>query len=231
MPVSHDDCLTDIEADTDDKLHAAPTSLAMPVAALLAGAALSACGGGGGGGSSSTPTPTPTPPPVIVPPEPVTPERASRFLAQASMGANREQIAKVQSLGYSGWLDEQFALPASGARWDWLVAGGYNVVTNKNSEAGADACQWRKLLSAPDTLRQRVTLALSEILVAAVAGFVGSGWKAFSAAAYLDLLEENAFGNYRTLLQHVSLSAPMGEFLTYRNNVKFNPSTGAMPDE
>ena len=228
MPDSYDDCLIDIEADTTDNPRATVPSLATSVGVLLAGAALSACGGGGGGG---TPNPTPAPPPVVVPPEPVTPERASRFLAQASMGATREQIAKVQSLGYARWLDEQFALPASGARWDYLVAGGYNALTNKNGEAGADACQWRKLLAAPDTLRQRMTLALSEILVAAVAGFVGSGWKAFSAAAYLDLLEEHAFGNYRTLLQQVSLSAPMGEFLTYRNNIKFNASTGAMPDE
>lgn len=147
------------------------------------------------------------------------------------MGATKEQIARVQAIGYAGWLDEQFAMAASGTRWDWLVAGGYDVLTNKNGEAGADACQWRKLLSAPDTLRQRVTLALSEIVVAAVSGFVGNGWKAFSAAAFLDLLEANAFGSYRTLLQQVSLSAPMGEFLTYRNNAKFNPNTGALPDE
>jgi uncharacterized protein (DUF1800 family) len=226
MPVSHDDCLTDIDTDRVDNPSTALPPLAAPLAALLSAAALSACGGGGS--SDSTPG---TPPPVVVPPEPLTPERASRFLAQASMGATREQIARVQTLGYAGWLDEQMALPASGARWDWLIAGGYGVIANKNSEAGADPCQWRKLLSAPDTLRQRVTLALSEILVAAVAGFVGNGWHAFSAAAYLDLLEANAFGNYRTLLQQVSLSAPMGEFLTFRNNVKFNATTGAMPDE
>ena len=233
MPVSHDDCLTDIDTDPADNSHRSALSFHLPVGVLLSGAALAACGGGGGAGGadSGTPAPVPKQPPVVVPPEPVTPERASRFLAQASMGATRDQIAKVQSLGYAAWLDEQFALPASGARWDWLVAGGYNVATNKNNETGADACQWRKLLSAPDTLRQRVTLALSEILVAAVSGFAGSGWKTFSAAAYLDLLEANAFGNYRTLLQQVSLSAPMGEFLTYRNNAKFNPKTGAMPDE
>ena len=200
--------------------------------AALAAALLSACGGGGGGAGPSAP-PIPPPPVVAPPPAPATPSavQASRFLAQASMGATRAEIAKVQSLGYAGWLEQQFALPASGTRWDWLVEGGYNAAANKNSEAGADACQWRKLLSSPDTLRQRVTFALSEIVVAAVAGFVGSGWKAFSAAAFLDLLEANAFGNYRTLLQQVSTSAPMGEFLTYRGNVKFNPATGAMPDE
>jgi uncharacterized protein (DUF1800 family) len=146
------------------------------------------------------------------------------------MGATREQIARVQTLGYAGWLDEQFAMAPSGSRWDWLVSKGLDALANKNGEAGADPVIWRKLLSSPDTLRQRVTFALSEIMVASVSGFSG-GWRAFSAAAYLDLLEGQAFGNYRTLLQQVSTSAPMGEYLTFRGNVKFNAATGALPDE
>jgi uncharacterized protein (DUF1800 family) len=161
----------------------------------------------------------------------ITDAAAARFLAQASMGATREQIKRVQTLGYAGWLDEQFALPASPSRWDALVAGGFNAATNKNGEDGFDACAWRKLLAAPDTLRQRVTLALSELLVVGIDGLVGGGWRQFTAAAYLDLLEANAFGNYRSLLQAVSLSTAMGEYLTFRGNVKFNPKTGAMPDE
>ena len=98
------------------------------------------------------------------------------------MGANRTQIARVQSLGYAGWLDEQFALPASTTRWDLLVAAGLSDVTNKNSEAGFDAVTWNKLMTAPDTLRQRVTLALSEIMVVAIDGLVGVGWRQFTAA-------------------------------------------------
>ncbi|GGC67408.1 hypothetical protein GCM10011396_12990 [Undibacterium terreum] len=156
---------------------------------------------------------------------------ASRFLAQASMGASRAQIQQVQQLGYAGWLDAQFALPASMSRWDWLVAKGMNAITYRNTEAGFDSCAWRKLLSSSDTLRQRITLALSEITVVAIDGLVNSGWRAFSAAAYLDLLEANAFGNYRTLLGQISTSAPMGQFLTFRGNVKYNTSTGAQPDE
>ena len=225
MPDSHDDCLTDIDADTVDNTSASLPALATPLGALLSAAALSACGGGGG---DSAPGGGTVPP--VVPAEPLTAERASRFLAQASMGATREQITRVQAVGFAGWLDEQFAMPASGSRWDWLTAGGYGVLANKNGESGADACQWQKLMSAPDTLRQRVTLALSEILVASITGLTGS-WRAFSGAYYLDLLEQNAFGNYRTLLQQVTLSPTMGEYLTYRNNAKFNAKTGAMPDE
>jgi uncharacterized protein (DUF1800 family) len=156
---------------------------------------------------------------------------ASRFLAQASLGASRAQIARVQSLGYAGWLDEQFALPLSTSRWDWLVANGYAGATYQNSEAGFDNAAWNKLFAAPDTLRQRVTLALSEIFVTAIDGLVGAGWRQFSAAGYLDLLEAHAFGNHRTMLQQISLSPPMGQFLTYRGSAKANVSTGALPDE
>ena len=147
------------------------------------------------------------------------------------MGASHAQIDRVVALGYAAWLDEQLALPPSGTRWDWLVAQGYTDISHKNDESGFDAAAWSKLLNAPDTLRQRVTLALSEIFVTAIDGLVGAGWRQFAAAGYLDLLETNAFGNHRTLLQQISLSAPMGQFLTYRGSAKANPASGALPDE
>jgi uncharacterized protein (DUF1800 family) len=191
------------------------------LAALLPLASLAACGGGGE-------TPAPPPPP----PGSISEAQASRFLAQASMGATRAQIARVQALGYSGWLDEQFALPVPDTRWDYLVAKGYNADSFKNSQAGFDNTAWRKLITSPDTLRQRVTLALSELLVVGIDGLVnGGGWKAFSAAAYLDLLDANAFGNVRTLLAQVSQSVPMGLYLTFKGNTKANATTGSMPDE
>ena len=216
--------MAEIESTREPRANAQQSGTEQAVAALFTGALLSACGGAST--TSAAPTPLPTPAPANVP----TALQASRFLAQASMGASREQITRVQALGYAGWLDEQFAMAPSATRWDWLVAKGYDAITYKNSETGADAAIWRKMLASTDTLRQRVTLALAEILVASVSGFNG-GWKAFSAAAYLDLLEAEAFGNYRTLLQQVSMSAPMGEYLTFRGNLKFNAGTGAMPDE
>ena len=190
------------------------TSL-VPATGLVA--SLAACGGGGSDSSTSS--------------APATAAEASRFLAQASMGASRAQISRVQLLGYADWLDEQFDMPSSGTRWDWLVANGYSDILHKNDEAGFDSAAWIKLLNSPDTLRQRVTLALSEIFVTAIDGLIGGGWKQFGAAAYLDLLEANAFGNHRTLLQQISLSVAMGEFLTFRGSAKANVTTGALPDE
>ncbi len=197
-------------------------------AAALLSATLVACGGGGsdssgggtgGGGGGGT---------GAAPPTTV---EASRFLAQASMGANRAQIARVQAIGYSAWLDEQFAMAASTTRWDALVAGGYSDPSYKNGEGGFDASAWRKLIASPDTLRQRITLALSEIYVTAIDGLTGGGWKAFAAANYLDLIEANAFGNHRTLLQQISGNTAMGMFLTFRGSMKGNLVSGALPDE
>ena len=209
----------------DEKGNAAASDALLITSGMLASALLAGCGGGGGSDGAAG-----APPPIAGGAN-IPAADASRFLAQASMGATREQMARVQTIGYAAWIDEQFAAPATTSRWDWLMANGFNAAANVNSETGFDSSAWLKLLSAPDTLRQRVTLALSEMLVASISGFVGGGWKQFTGAAYLDLLEANAFGNYRNLLQDVSTSAPMGEYLTFRGNRKFNATTGALPDE
>jgi uncharacterized protein (DUF1800 family) len=210
--------------DDPSRLHG-NSSVGLPAAALASAALLSACGGGGGstGGSGSTA-------PVISAP-PVTEIQASRFLAQASTSATREQIARVSAIGYAAWIDEQMAMPPSQNRWDWLVAKGFNAAANIFTQNGFDSVVWYKLINAPDTLRQRVTFALSEIIVVGIDGLVGAGWQAFSAAQFLDLLEAQCFGNFRTLLENVSTSAAMGQYLTYRGNTKYNAKTGALPDE
>jgi hypothetical protein len=220
-PIEVDCAAPAVASEPHEKTSAISARRAATLSAL-ASSVLAACGGGSSG---SGPTPPPPPPAGISRAE------ASRFLSQASMGPTADQIARVQTVGYSAWLDEQFAQAQTTSRWDWLVGAGFSDITYRNNETGFDSSAWRKLLSSPDTLRQRVTMALSELTVAAIDGFVGAGWRAFSAAAYLDLLEANAFGNFRTLLQQISTSAPMGEYLTYRGNVKFNAKTGAMPDE
>jgi uncharacterized protein (DUF1800 family) len=204
-------------------------------AASLAGAAalLASCGGGGGGGgseSSTSPAPpasaAPAPPTVVLP----TRLQASRFLGQAAMGASRADVDRVASVGFDAWLESQFNMPRETTHWDWLVANGYTASANVNGVAGFDPVMWRQLIASPDQLRQRVTMALLDILVVGIDGF-NSFWRQFAMAAYVDLLADNAFGNFRTLLQQVSQSVAMGYFLTFINNRKANPATGALPDE
>jgi uncharacterized protein (DUF1800 family) len=197
------------------------------MAAGLSAAALTACGGGGG--TDPVVTPPVVQPPIV--PAAITREQASRFLSQASLGATAADIEQVRSLGYSGWLDAQFALPRSSTHVEWLRAKGYDAASNKNSQNGSNDMLWRKLLSSPDVLRQRVTLALSEIVVVSISGIAGTPFKSFSAAAFMDVLEANAFGSYRTLLGEVSTTTAMGAYLSFRGNRKSNPAVGSLPDE
>jgi uncharacterized protein (DUF1800 family) len=111
-----------------------------------------------------------------------------------------------------------------------MVARGYAVEANRNSFAGLDNTLWRKFMSAPDTLRQRVVLALSEILVVSMSG-MSVQWRGLMGAAYVDLLEQHAFGNYRQLLEAVTLSPAMGVYLAMRGNQKEDTRTGRVPDE
>ena len=196
-------------------------SAALP-AALMAGATLAACGGGG----ADAAVPPPPPPPAAP-----TREQAARFLAQASLSATADEAMQVQTLGYAAWIDAQIALPQGMSNVAWLRSKGFDALTYKNSVAGTDAMVWRKLMSSPDPLRQRLTLAWSEIIVVSVLGITGTGFRQFAAAAFLDILEANVFGNFRTLIEQVSTSVAMGGYLTFKGNRKANPATNSLPDE
>lgn len=209
-----------------DAAPAAPFNTALLPAALAA-AALAACGGGGSdssAGSVNQPAAAPPPPP------PLTDRDAARLLAQAGFAASTVEIAAVKSRGYSAWLDDQFGIAPSTSHYDWLAAKGYATDAYKYSFTGSDNTLWRKLLSSPDALRQRVVLALSEIFVVSMSG-VPVAWGNFAVAAYVDMLEQRAFGTFRELIEGVSLSCGMGVYLNMRGNKKEDAKTGAVPDE
>ncbi len=227
------------------------------IAAVPAGAAalLTACGGGGGGGGGSfaglgAPSTTaktadaaqPTMG-VAIPDSPIvagaatttytTPANnkdAARFLSQASPGATKAQITAMQAMSYSAWIDAQFALPRSQTNVDWLSSQGYGSTAYLGHADGLDNTVWRKFISSPDLLRQRITLALSEIFVVSIDG-LNNYYPMFSVGYFLDVLEGDAFGNYRTLLFDVSRTTAMGTYLTFVGNQLANPITGSEPDE
>jgi uncharacterized protein (DUF1800 family) len=88
---------------------------------------------------------------------------------------------------------------------------------------------WKGLLSGQDQLRQRVTLALLDLLVVGH-GFIDTAWRSFSMANYLDVLADNCFGTFRELLEEVTYTSAMGSFLTYIDSRKAD-AKGRMPDE
>ncbi|MFO1327710.1 MAG: DUF1800 domain-containing protein [Rubrivivax sp.] len=157
--------------------------------------------------------------------------QAARFLLQATLGATDADIAAVRSQGYEAWLDAQIATPPSSGNWAWLESKGLHTNPDaRNAAIGVDAQVWQRLISAPDSLRQRVALALSEIFVVGFDGLSGI-YKQFKLAAFWDLLAQHAFGSYRTLLEAVTLNAAMGNYLNTAGNQKENAATGRLPDE
>ncbi len=216
------------------------------LAGLAAAAALPACGGGGGAVPTATgmafatglattqaePSAVGPVSPPVRPPARLTREQASRLLSQAGMGGTAQQIAQVRAVGIDGWISAQFQTPRSASYLSLIGIGGPDADDSANGGGGGgDALEralWRKLITSPDVLRQRVTLALSEILVVSITPLTNRG---FAVAAYMDILEGNAFGNYGDLLAQVSTSAAMGTYLSYVNNRKADPVTGSQPDE
>ncbi|MBC2660274.1 DUF1800 family protein [Novosphingobium flavum] len=189
--------------------------------ASLGAVLLEACGDGGSGSSPGGGTITPAA---------ITTTQASRFLSQASVGYGRTDVINLAGSSYNAWLDTQLAMARPQKFWDFLIAGGYDAAANINSTAGFDAMMWSQLINSGDILRQRVGLALLSIWVVGIDGLTSS-WRSFVMAAYLDGLWDNAFGNYRDIMEFVSTSPAMAQFLTFLGNSKANPTTGSIPDE
>ncbi len=165
-------------------------------------------------------------------------EAASRFLAQATLGADYETIESVAQMGISAWLDNQFSLPVHHLEpyIDALVQMRIDSF-NANGETYDDSkpgnlfrfSWWQKVMTAPDILRHRIALALSEILV--VSEFSDFGHIAYALGNYYDILSDHAFGNYRDLLLDVTLSQTMGQYLSHWRNPKTDTIANSFPDE
>ena len=209
---------------------AEPSDGPSPMAGLIMAAsgslALAACGGGG----DSTTPPTAAPVPPVVASVKVTAAQASRFLSQAAIGYSKADLLNLSDSGFDAWLSAQFTVVRTQKFWDYLVANGFDAAANMNSVNGFDSMIWSQLMGGGDLLRQRIGIALLDQWVVSIDGF-GGAWRAFALAAYLDVLWDNAFGNYRDLMEGVSTNVAMGLYLTFLGNTKTNPATGSIPDE
>ena len=204
---------------------------ALAVGLAAAGSmALAACGDGSSGGISGgggTPTPSPTPTPTVAA---LTQTQASRFLSQAAIGYAKADITGLASSNINTWITNQIAMPRPQKFWDFLIAGGFDAAANVNTNNGFDPMLWSQLIGSNDILRQRVGLSLLNMWVVSIDGF-GAPWEPFIMAAYLDGLWDNAFGNYRDIMEGVSTSVAMSYYLTFLGNQRGNATTGSIPDE
>jgi len=156
------------------------------------------------------------------------PNAASRFLIQATFGPSPSDVAAVQSMGYANWINNQLALPAS----HHLAL----LYTKRNPDPtqpypGNTIFNdwWQLAITAPDQLRQRMAFALSEIMVVSDQGTLQDNGVAL--ASYYDTLLDNAFGNFRNLLEAVSLTPAMGLYLNMQGNDKGSLINGTHANE
>ena len=173
-------------------------------------------------GAQLPPTPTPAPP---LPAGTPSIADAGRFLSQATFGATDALIATVQSQGFDAFLSQQFEVPVS-SHLAFVDASGINppTITQTND------AWWTFAISAPDQLRQRVAFALSEILVVSNSS-KNLGNQPGALPAYYDVLVRGAFGNFRQLLEEITLNPAMGSFLDMLKNDKANASGTKLPNE
>ena len=82
---------------------------------------------------------------------------------------------------------------------------------------------WKNAITAPDSLRQRVATAYSEIFVVSeIDGTIDGNIPGL--ASYYDMLADDAFVSFRKLLGDVTLHPIMGRYLNMLGNGKTNPN-------
>ena len=198
------------------------------VATVAAGLlALSACGGGGGSSRTGGTQPPPPPPP---PPPAISEVQAARFLTQASFSPTRAEIARVRSLGYEGWIDEQLdpartPITLMRPHLEQVVANGLPQ-GDLTQQHRRNAWLWFAATKS-DQLRMRMAFALSEIMVVSDQG--SNQAELLRMADYQDTLARNAFGSYRALIEAVSLHPAMGSFLSHAGNRKASADGKIVP--
>ena len=196
-------------------------------------------------------TPAPVTPPVVDPP--LVPDAYTgaaseadtvRFLEQASWGPTPAEIARVKSMGFLAYLNEQFNLAptnvAKGSNYPDLAFPlddstqqcpssmpsdpNYNqAVCNRDNYTmyPIQRTFFSNALYGNDQLRQRVAFALHQILVVSGLGELN---RPSRMTVYLQALDRNAFGNYQTLLNEITLTPAMGEYLDMRLSTRTNPN-------
>jgi uncharacterized protein (DUF1800 family) len=149
---------------------------------------------------------------------------AVRFLAQATYGPTDDSINQVISQGYDTWITNQFNTPQT-SQLTILQGRTESVTFNQYWDSW-----WKLANTAPDQLRQRVAFSLSEMFVVSQNKSILSQFP-FAMANYYDMLGRDGFGNFRQLLEDVTLNPMMGEYLDLRGNQKADPSRNLNPNE
>jgi len=166
---------------------------------------------------------------------------SSRFLAHTTLGYTIDDIQAMTETNMNDWIDNQMLIEPSynttptveiifqlyGACLDEL---GAECMLNFNLNTYMwRYAWWNNIMNGDDKLRQRVALALSEILVISDKSMLNQ--YPHGMANYYDILVKNSFGNYKDILREVTLNPSMGFYLSHINNPKTFPLLNIRPDE
>lgn len=141
---------------------------------------------------------------------------ASRFLEQASMGPSPDSVARVRSIGYSAWINEQLKKPVSRVTTPSDLIFFDQVNDRARNDRAWDmhsAAMFDLPVGADDQLRARVAWVLSNFLVISTRRV-----NAYGGSEYWNTLMSGAFGSYGDLLTAISVSPSMGHFLDNNQN-------------
>jgi uncharacterized protein (DUF1800 family) len=170
----------------------------------------------------------------------------TRLLEQATWGPKGDgsDVAHIQQVGIRAYLDEQFNAPvlnpAKGSDFPDLT---FPPDDTSDANAGCPSTKpsdpnynqsiclrdqysiypvqkqfFTNALTRQTQLRQRVAFALHQIFVVSGRDIPYPSW----ITPYLQTLDRNAFGSYRTLLGEMTLNPAMGEYLDMRRSVNGN---------
>ena len=177
--------------------------------------------------------------------ENITRASAIEFLKQAAMRLTENDIEYVLEHGYNGWIENEFSKPFGDN--ERLVANLYKTLapldstyttdmahpTKQKCEQNATPKKYRlltqgvwfkRVFEGDDQLRQKIAYALSEIIVVSADSPAGNllKWRGESLAYYYDILQKNAFGNYKDLLRDITYSPAMAYYMTYIGSAKYD---------
>jgi uncharacterized protein (DUF1800 family) len=142
---------------------------------------------------------------------PVSETAAARLLDQTTFGATTSLIQHVQSEGVTAWLTEQYGTPQNFLPVIPAVLPGYTG----SSGSMAESEWWQLAITGDDQLRQRVAFALSQLFV--ISTDTVTGW---DIQYYMNMLGRDAFSNWSTIMNDVTLSPGMGYYLNMLNSAK-----------
>ena len=166
---------------------------------------------------------------------------SSKFLAHATLGYTIEDVENLTENGIESWIDEQLTIEAEyltvptiekifTAYFACMDEFGIECPLLFNLDARYFRYSWsHNMRYGQDLLRQRVAMALSEIVVISDKSMLNQAPHAL--ANFYDLLSRNSFGNYKDILTETTLHPAMGFYLSHINNPKTFPDLNIRPDE